>query len=226
MPHLSKKTSSKRSIEIIDSLVSHNTRFKMQQRETVEEFCKFIGSPGVVQKKDVGEVLKKRDGEDVEKTVPDGDDITTGGNGREKCQVGNHIARSHEEFFQEDTDRISLGFEGRRAPQEGSSSASRKGVKRRSLGSSVVTRLFEGEEGWDVEGRVRSVGAIPLGSKNHLILATPMNEKHPHTQAAEIQKQPHLDMAARRVRENHLVRLGKDNLRAAPTANRQECSTL
>ncbi|KAL3693571.1 hypothetical protein R1sor_007222 [Riccia sorocarpa] len=155
MPRLSKKTSSKRSIEIIDSLVSHNTRFRMQQRETVEEFCKFIGSPGVVQKKDVGEVLKEGDGEDVEKTVPDGDDITTGGNGHEKCQVGDHIARSHEEFFQEDMDRISLGFEGRRAPQEGSSSAPRKGVKRRSLGSSFVTRLFEGEEGWDVEGRVR-----------------------------------------------------------------------
>ncbi|KAL3676955.1 hypothetical protein R1sor_026903 [Riccia sorocarpa] len=113
MPCLSKKTSSKRSIEIIDSPVSHNTRFRMQQRETVEEFCKFIGSPEVVQKKDVWEVLMERDDEDVEKTVPDGDDITTGGNGRENCQVGDHIARSHEEFFQEDTDRISLGFEGR-----------------------------------------------------------------------------------------------------------------
>ncbi|KAL3678023.1 hypothetical protein R1sor_020979 [Riccia sorocarpa] len=108
------------------------------------------------------EVLSERDGGDVEKTVPDGDDITLGGNGREKCQVGDHITRSHEEFFQENTDRISLGFEGRRAPQEGSSSASRKGVKRRSLGSSVATRLFEGEKGWDVEGRVRSVGAIRL----------------------------------------------------------------
>ncbi|KAL3698470.1 hypothetical protein R1sor_012546 [Riccia sorocarpa] len=159
MPRLSKKTSSKRSIEIIDSLVSHNTRFRMKQRETVEEFCKFIVSPGVVQKKEV-----ESDGRDVKKTVPDGDDISTGGNGGENCQVGDHIARSHEEFFQEDTDRISLGFEERRAPQEGSSSATRKGVKRRSLGSSVATRLFEGEEGWDVEGRVRSVGAIRLGS--------------------------------------------------------------
>ncbi|KAL3684207.1 hypothetical protein R1sor_002229 [Riccia sorocarpa] len=136
MPRLSKKTSSKRSIEIIDS-----------------------------PKKEV-----ESDGRDVKKTVPDGDDISTGGNGGKNCQVGDHIARSHEEFFQEDTDRISLGFEERRAPQEGSSSATRKGVKRRSLGSSVATRLFEGEEGWDVEGRVRSVGAIRLRSSVDTIM--------------------------------------------------------
>ncbi|KAL3683633.1 hypothetical protein R1sor_001655 [Riccia sorocarpa] len=92
--------------------------------------------------------------------------------GVERRGVGEHIAHSHQNYFRDISGKLSLGFDSGdvevgkgRTPQGGSSSVSRKVMKRTSFGRSVAKSLFhEDDDGWDIVGRERSVADYQLGS--------------------------------------------------------------
>ncbi|KAL3698132.1 hypothetical protein R1sor_012208 [Riccia sorocarpa] len=92
-------------------------------------------------------------------TVCEYDDITSVDNCPKRSTVHDRNLHSHEDFFRDDSENVALGYdaphkqrEDGRAPLPGSSSVTRRGIDRSSLGRQIAARLLfpdseEREEG-------------------------------------------------------------------------------
>ncbi|KAL3686290.1 hypothetical protein R1sor_008864 [Riccia sorocarpa] len=205
MPREKKTKSVARSIANIDSPVSHNTRLRRDRRHTVTQFLRGIDDKEVViPEVEIPEIeiLEVENLDVTETTVSQDKDIAAGRRGTAKAvvgeqhrgngpesegvgdevrvesrSVGEHIAHSHQNFFRDNSGKLSLGFDSpnvevgkETAPQGGSSSVTRKAMKRTSLGSSVAKSLFpEDEDSWDIVGRERFAADNRLGSSVEVI---------------------------------------------------------